>query len=255
MHPRKLRRICSGEMEETTQQPHGRRPIEVGRIINEAFSIYSQNAAPLLFSALAIFVVVGVIQGLLAGSGFLLQLVSTAVSFAAQALYTGFVVKLVEDVRDGRRDFTAGELFSSASKYIGPLIVNGILRGIAIAIGLVLLIVPGLYLLTIWAVCSPAIAAEGKDWIAAFSRSNELVDGQKMPAFLTILVAFLITLAVSAIALGIGAAVSTGGLIALAIIASTLTAPISALVASVLFFDLGGGGARVSEDSQVVIEY
>lgn len=242
-------------MEGTGARPQGRRAIEVGRVIDEVFSIYSANAAALLLSALAIFIVVGAVQGLLAGGGYLVQLVITAISLTAQALYTGFVVKLVEDVRDGRRDFSAGQLVSSASKHIGPLIVNGFLRGVAIAIGLLLLVVPGLYLLTIWAVCSPAIVAEDRDAIGAFSRSMQLVEGQKMPVFLTILVAFLISLGVGAITLGIGAALGTGTLIALVIIANTLTAPIAALVASVVFFDLGGGTPRPPDDSQVIIEY
>ena len=32
-----------------------------------------------------------------------------------QVLYTGYVVKLVQDVRDGRRDHTMDELFSAAA--------------------------------------------------------------------------------------------------------------------------------------------
>ena len=54
------------------------------------------------------------------------------------------------------RDFTVGELLSSASPAILPLIGNGILFGIAVGIGLFLLIIPGLWLLTIWAVVAPA---------------------------------------------------------------------------------------------------
>lgn len=243
-------------MEATTAQPRGRRPIEVGRVIGEVFETYAAHAAPLLISAFAIFFVVGLVQGVVADSGFLLQFAATALGLIAQALYTGFVVKLTEDVRDGKRDFTVGELYSSASKFIGPLIVNGFLKGVAVVIGLFLLIVPGLYLLTIWAVTSPAIVSEGKDGIKAFGRSRELVEGQKMQVFLTMLVAFLITIGVLVVVLGIGAALGTGALVALSIFVSTVTAPIAALVAAILFFDLGGGApAAPPEDAQVVVEY
>ncbi|MBA2522224.1 MAG: hypothetical protein H0V25_02725 [Solirubrobacterales bacterium] len=243
-------------MEATPRTPPGRRPIEVGRVVSEAFEIYSANTAALLLSALAIFFVVGMLQALLSGADdVLLRLVSGVINLAAIALYTGFVVKLVEDVRDGRRDFSAGELLSSASGHFVPLAVNGVLRAVAVAIGLVLLIVPGLYLMTIWAVCAPAVAVEGKGAMEAFNRSSELVEGQKMPVFLTILVAFLITTVVNLFALSIGTALGGGALFALVIIASTITAPISALVASVLFFDLGGRSATAAADSQVVIEY
>ena len=55
----------------------------------------------------------------------------------------------------------------------------------------------------------------------------------------------------------IGAGFGDGGVIALSIVAAALTAPISALVATVMFFDLGGGQpiAPVDENTQVVIEY
>jgi hypothetical protein len=225
-----------------------RRGIEPGRVISEAFSLYRDYFAPLILMALAIFVVTGLVQGLLADAGgWAAQLVSSAVNLAAVALYTGFVVKLVEDVRDGRRDFTAGELFSAGSAAAITLVLNGILRGIAVAIGLLLLIVPGLYLLTIWAVTSPAIVAERRGVIEAFGRSQELVRGEGWSVFLTILLAFLITAGVTIVALAIGSGLGVGGLIILGIIASTLTAPIGALVASVLFFDLGGSSSPAAQ--------
>lgn len=232
----------------------GKRPIDVGRVISETFSIYAANAAPLLITAFIVFLISGLIQGLLT-DGILLQLLGTVVSLIAASLYTGFVVKLVEDVRDGRRDFSVGELLSSASPFIVPLIVNGFLRGIAIAIGLILLIVPGLILMTIWAVTSPAIVLEGKDGISAFGRSSELTRGERMNVFLTILVVFVITIVISFIVLAIGASLSTGILIALSILVSTLVQPIGALVAAVLFFDLGGGSGQPASDGQVVVEY
>lgn len=231
----------------------GRRPIDVGRVIRETFSIYAANAAPLLITAFIVFLISGLIQGLLT-DGFILQLIGSVVALVATALYTGFVVKLVEDVRDGRRDFSVGELISSASPFIVPLIINGFLRGIAIAIGLVLLIVPGLILMTIWAVTSPAIVVEREGAMSAFGRSSQLTAGERMNVFLTILVVFVITFVVSFIVLAIGASLSTGILIALTILIATITQPIGAIVASVLFFDLGGGGQAAS-DRQVVVEY
>lgn len=224
-----------------------RRPIDVGRVISETFSLYGTHFVPLIGSAIVIFGIAGLIQALLAeDGGVFASLVANVVNLTAVALYTGFVVKLVEDVRDGRRDFTARELISAGSQSVVPLIVNGILRGIAVAIGFILLIVPGLILLTIWAVTSPAIVAEERGAIAAFGRSRELVRGQGWPVFGAILVAFLITIVVTAVALAIGAGIGLGAAIALGIAASTLTAPIGALVSSVLFFDLGGSSVNPS---------
>ena len=55
-----------------------------------------------------------------------------------------------------------------------------------------LLIVPGLFLLTIWAVTAPAIVVERRGAIEAFGRSHELVRGEGWTVFGAIVVAFLI---------------------------------------------------------------
>jgi putative effector of murein hydrolase LrgA (UPF0299 family) len=224
-----------------------RREIDVGRVISEAFSLYGSHVGVLLGTAALFFVVVGVINGLLLSEGgFFLYLLSVAVSIVALTLFTGFVVKLVEDVRDGRRDSTIGELVSSATPAIGPLIVNGILRGIAIAIGFVLLIVPGLILLTIWAVTSPAIVVERVGAIEAFGRSRELVRGNGWAVFAVIVVAFLITLGVGLVLGAIGASIGGVGAVIFRVVSDVVTAPIAALVAAILFFDLGGGQAATT---------
>ena len=53
-----------------------------------------------------------------------------------------------------------------------PLLVAGLLAGICIALGFVLLIVPGLVLLTIWAVIAPVIVIERTGALEAFGRSR-----------------------------------------------------------------------------------
>jgi hypothetical protein len=218
--------------------------VDVGKVIGETFSIYGAHAGVLLGSAVVVFVVVGVIQGLLAATdSFLLQLVGAAVNVIGTTLYTGFVVKLVEDVRDGKRDFTVGELFGSAAGAVGNLILNGILKAIAVTIGFILLIAPGLILLTIWAVTAPVIVVERAGAIDAFGRSRELVRGEGWSVFGAILIAFLIGIAIAIVAAAIGTAISDAGQVIMSTIGAIIAAPITALVASVLFFDLGGRSA------------
>jgi len=216
--------------------------VDVGKVIGETFSIYGGHAGPLLGSAVVVFVFVGIIQGLLATTeSLVLILLGAVVNVAGTTLYTGVVVKLVDDVRDGKLDATVGELFGSAAGVIGALLVNGILKAIAVVIGLVLFIVPGLILATIWAVTAPAIVVERTGAIDAFGRSRELVRGQGWSVFGVILIAFLITFAIGFVASAIGAAAGDAGSVILGIIGSVLGAPITALAAAVMFFDLGGG--------------
>ena len=221
--------------------------IEPGKVIGEAFETYSGHAGALLGGAVIVIGIAGIINGLCAVSGsFALVLLGALVSLAAGFLYTGYVVKLVQDVRDGHRDFSVGELFSAAAPYIGTLILNGILAGIAIAIGFVLLIVPGLILLTIWAVISPSIVVEDQGVFDAFGRSRELVRGNGWSVFGAIVLAFLIVVAVAIVAAIIGAALGDAGRVILQAAANVVTAPVAALVSSILFFDLGGGSGAPS---------
>jgi hypothetical protein len=62
-----------------------------------------------------------------------------------------------------------------------------------------------------------------------------------------IVLAFLIVIAVSIVLGLIGAALGDAGQVILQAIGNVLTAPIAALVASILFFDLGGGQAVRTE--------
>jgi Uncharacterised protein family (UPF0259) len=218
------------------------RSIEPGRVIGEAFETYRSHAGALLGGALIVIGIAAVINGIFATTGSLfLVAVGVLISIVAGVLYAGYVVKLVQDVRDGRRDFSVGELFSAAAPYIGTLFLNGILAGIAITIGFILIIVPGLILITIWAVIAPAIVVEDRGVIEAFGRSRELVRGNGWNVFGVIVLAFLIVIAVSIVAGLIGSALGDGGRVVLQAVANVLTAPIAALVASILFFDLGGG--------------
>jgi hypothetical protein len=218
------------------------RSIEPGRVISDAFQTYRDHAAALLGGAVIVIGISAVINGLFATTDSLVLIaVGIVISILAGVLYAGYVVKLVQDVRDGRRDFSIGELFSAAAPYISTLFLNGLLAGIAITIGLILLIVPGLILITIWAVVAPSIVVENHSVIGAFGRSRELVRGNGWNVFGVIVIAFLIVIAVSIVLGLIGAALGDAGRVVLQAIGNVLTAPIAALVASILFFELGGG--------------
>ena len=79
----------------------------------------------------------------------------------AAFLLQATLVKAVQDVRDGRVDMSLGDTVRAATPYFWAVAGASILAGIAITIGLILIIVPGLYLITIWAVIVPVIVLEG----------------------------------------------------------------------------------------------
>jgi ABC-type multidrug transport system fused ATPase/permease subunit len=223
------------------------RKLDVGATLRQVFQTYGEQAGVLLPVAFCLYLIVAVVTALLAGSFALFPLVF-AVGVVAATLYQGMVVGLVRDVQDGRRDSSVGELVSATWPVVLPLIGAGLLSGIAIGIGMFLLVIPGLILLTIWAVIAPVIVVEHKGVIAAFGRSRELVRGNGWQVFGVIFTVFVITAVVSFVLAVIGAAIAKGvGMRILAnLISSSITAPIGALAAATMYFGLLSAKAEPS---------
>lgn len=215
------------------------RKLDIGGTLSQIFSIYGQQAGVLLPLAFGLYLLVAIISGIFAGN-FLLGLIAFGVGVIAATLYQGMVVSLVRDVQDGRRDSSIGQLIEETWPVVLPLIGAGILAGIGIAVGLVLIVIPGLILLTIWSVIAPVIVVERSGAIDAFGRSRALVKNNGWQVFGIIFVVFLITTIASIVLGAIGAGISdTFAMRALfSLIASTLTAPIGALAASTIYFNL-----------------
>jgi hypothetical protein len=216
------------------------RSIDIGSVISRTFSIYADQASVLLPAAAVVFVAVGVISALLVVIAPVLAILAFIVILVGTTLFTGMVVELVADVQEGRRDATVGQLLQAARPVIGKLILVGIVAGIGIAIGFILIIIPGLILITIWSVFAPVIVLERPPGLGALGRSRELVRGNGWQVFGVIVVLVIGVSIVAAIIEAIGDAGGTGVGIVVRVIVQILTAPISALAASVLYFELRG---------------
>jgi len=171
-----------------------------GGVLNDAFSLYRAFFSRFFLLALVVFLVLNLVSALAAvafqhsGAGALLfLLVSVTVSIVGEAWLIGALVFAVQDVRDGRADDSIGGLLSKATPFLGRLLVAGILAGLGIAVGLVLFIAPGLYLLGIWAVFAPVIVLEGSGATEALGRSRALVAGRFWPVLGVVLVASIIS--------------------------------------------------------------
>lgn len=216
--------------------------IEPGAIIRDAWGIYTEQAAVLLPVAFALYGISAMIA--YGGAGVLGSLLTLII----QIFYQGMVVQLVRDVQDGRRDSSSIELLQSVMPVAGPLLAVAVLSGIAIGIGFVLLIAPGLFLLTIWAVVAPVVVVERPGVFAAFGRSHALVRGNGWPVCTTILIIFLISFVLSAIVLVAASGLGPAGVYGLSWIVESLTAPLAALISSVLYFALVGRNTVRSSD-------
>ena len=215
------------------------RKLSVGEALSEVFAIYRENAGVLIPLAFWLFFVVAIVQGLAEDSALLL-LIGAILNLSSRSSTRGWSSASSATSRTGRRDLSVGDLYRQVTPVLWTLFGASILYAIAVAIGFVLLIVPGLILLTIWAVLAPAIVIENRGMTDAFRRSRELVKGFGWPVFGTVLCAALITVVVGVILISIAAAIADGPIlrIVLGLLASSVTAPIAGLVAGVLYYRL-----------------
>lgn len=214
------------------------RKLSVGDTLGESFSIYRDQAGVLLPIAFWLFLGVAILEGVLGES--LAVLAVALLTLALVFLYQGMVVGLVRDVQDGRRDNSVRELVSSVLPVLMPLIGAGLLTALGIVFGSLLLIVPGLYLLTIWAVTAPVIVVERRGVFDALGRSRQLVRGNGWPVFGAVVASVLIGILVAVALTSLAESISDDPIMDVVFYAlsSTVTAPIEALVASVLYFRL-----------------
>lgn len=219
----------------------------IGAVLDEAWTLYTRFFLRFFVLALVVFVVVNLLYALVVeaissddgGTAFLLAIVGLATAVVGTTWLQGAFVYAVRDARDGAFDATLGEVFSRVSPSIAPLLVAALLAGLGIAVGLVLLVVPGLYLMTIWAVIAPVIVIERRPPFGAFGRSRELVRGFGWTVFAIVVITGLLT----GIASGILQAafsflprfleIVVGGTIAQAIVA-----PFSAIALAITYFRL-----------------
>lgn len=212
--------------------------LSVGEVVNRVVAIYVDQA-PVLLPASGVVVGISVIvRDLLVAASPGLALVGLLVSLVATTLFTGMVVRLVADVQDGRRDASVGQLLQAVTPVFGQLLLVGILAGVGIVIGFVLIIIPGLILVTIWSVAAPVVVIETPGPTRALGRSRELVKGNGWEVFGVILTLYIVVAILTVILDAAAAAVSSGVGIVVGVIVGVLTTPLAALAAAVLYFEL-----------------
>ena len=213
-------------------------------VIGDAWKVYRAHAGHLLAVAFAIYFVAAVVTALLAwGLGRFGVVLGYLVLLFASFLLQASLVKAVQDVvADGRADLSIGRTMESVLPNLGAVAVASILAGFAIWIGFILIIVPGLYLITIWAVIMPVLVIEQTGALASFGRSQQLVRGNGWNVFGTLVLVFLILIAASIVISFVLVAVPIAWRYGISdVITGTLIAPFIAVVVTLMYYRLAGG--------------
>lgn len=193
------------------------------------------------------------------GLGGLAALITTAI------LQGALIYATVQDL-NGQKP-SIGDALATGLRSFLPLIAVTILFIIALAFGLILLIVPGIMIGVAWCVAVPALVAERTGVFGAFSRSAELTRNNRWRIFALFIVVWVILFVISMVfglvtAGSMAASVATGAdpvaialspvNIVVSVIQQTISAVIGAAFTAVLYVELrkareGTGAQWLSE--------
>jgi hypothetical protein len=243
-------------------------PRGIGELLRAAFQLYRRHWRTLMAIAAVVVVPLTLLQyGI--GRWFrtngqqLQEPAEVSTSFwavASASLLAALVALLLYQVLTGAITRTiaaevAGQDLGLEQSYrfgfarLGPILVVSILVGLATLLGLIVFIIPGIYIGVRLAVSTQALVVENKRGTEAMRRSWDLVGGHWWHAAFTLLVAGLLTGVVNAV---ITAPFSAGAWFLQGIaaaVATTVTLPYGALVGVLLYLDLRARKERLDLDT------
>jgi hypothetical protein len=239
--------------------------LQIGSVVSRTFSIWLSNFVPFSLVGLVAYAPALAAIGLVSSSGAMTPLAERGLDLLTNfltILLSGAVTYGVFRHLSGERA-SLGEVLRVGISRFGAVWVTGIMYGIAVLIGTLLLVVPGIVLAVRYWLAVPAAVIEETGATASLERSSELTEGNRWLIFRVGLVLFFLmivamvligvvayTLAAPALDPEAAESVSTPGLVqALTLI---LLIPVQTLVAVapvVIYHDLkvGKEGANVTD--------
>lgn len=231
------------------------RPLSLGEILDGAFTLYRRHFGTLVLAALLPELAILALWGAyaVAGAPDAVDGAAPAVALASAVLdaLTYFItpaalVWLSAQAVLGR-PLRIGEAFDRVRRRFLALVGTGIVVGLAVGIGMIFLLVPGILMAIVFFAHQQAVMVEGKGVGDALSRSSDLAEGAWGRVFGVMVVFWVIALLPG---LGYGLAwgmlvgdvgpVTSVGWAAEAAVESllwVLVAPVSALGTTLLYFD------------------
>jgi len=221
-------------------------------VLGEAWALYKRYASHFIAISFSIYLVIAVLSALLSwalgSAGAFIGLILTV--FGAFLLQAA-LVKAVQDVRDGTIDLDLRATLQAALPYVGAVAIASILAAIGIGIGLILIIVPGLILLTFWSLLVPEIVIGGAGAIEAFGRSWRTVRGYAWNVFGTLVVVWIVMILVEIVLSAVLLALPYGWRSFISeLVSGALVAPFLAAVVTLVYYRLSAAHGERAEAAQ-----
>jgi hypothetical protein len=193
------------------------RSVSIGRIFSRAFGTIGSNPVAtlgiaFLLGALPSLLLTYVAQTFQAESVAILGpagviavgIFSVVMAITLSMVTQGALVRATVAFSEGRKA-SFGESAMAGLGVALPLFLLGLGSALGIAVGFLLLIVPGVILYVMWSVAAPALVEEGLGPTEAFGRSNYLTDGARWKVFALTLVVLVFYWMFSALVVALGA--------------------------------------------------
>ncbi|MBN8866964.1 MAG: hypothetical protein J0H98_05385 [Solirubrobacterales bacterium] len=163
--------------------------------------------------------------------------VSTGILVLLGSIYGGLITALI--CLPGRTE-SVGELWEVVRPVLARLVWVTLITAVGVVLGCLALILPGLFLFTIWSVGAQTVVVERTGVFDALTRSFELVRDHAWRVFLYLLALALLSLLMVALALLVSLPLGTGmiGTSIATFLANALTAPIFVGGSAVLYSGL-----------------
>lgn len=243
----------------------GRRTVSIGRIFSRAFGTVARNPVAtlgiaFLFGALPYYLLIYLMAtagteavDFLGLAATVAVAIGTAVTAVLLSMITQGALVRATVAHDEGRKASLADCAMAGLRAAFPLLLLGILSALAITLGFMLLLVPGVILYVMWSVAAPALVEERLGPIEAFGRSRDLTRGARWQIFALILVIFVAYLLFSAavellgtMAFGTGAdGVPTDltsdlppGYLATTIVAATISSALWGVILTSLYVEL-----------------
>lgn len=130
--------------------------VDIGRCLSRAWDLVMRNF------------------WLLVGASFVLTLIAGSVPFLNGVCMGGLYYLLLKLIRGERAEF--GDGFAGFSKAFLPLFLVGLVSGLLTAVGVVLCILPGIYLAVAWLFAMPLVMDKQLDFWPAMEVSRKVVN-------------------------------------------------------------------------------
>ena len=209
----------------------------IGSILSRTFSTLVGKPA-VFFGLAAISMVPTFLVGLLDPSSVFLIFIGSCIDSIITLLIQGAMAYATYQVLSGEDEVTIGETVSAAMPHLLPLLGVAILTGIGISIGMMLLIIPGIILMCIWAVSMQACIVEDLGVLDSISRSADLTKYYRLQIFVLMFLVGIVTVLFGVVDIMSAAEGPSAGWSLISAALQTLPAAFSGVMSAIIYYDL-----------------